>query len=153
MKTWKEKQQEYKIGAGISLLFLLLCLKPISSGSNNELAQLKNRTVESIEYRTYGSKPTKEEIRVKFLGTMGKFSISGSDYNTFNHAAFKKEVKEGDIISIKIIKGSRDYVAHSLTKNGKEYFNFKASKDNRERNRIVGQIGGYSRGDSKSPCE
>lgn len=135
-KTWKEKQQRYKIGAVLFFIFLILIFVPLGSGSSNELAELKNRTVESIEYRSYGSKPTKKEIRVKFLGTMGKFCVSGSDYDTFNHSDFKKEVKKGDKISIKIRKGSRDYIARSLSKNGKEYFNFRASEDVRGRNRI-----------------
>jgi hypothetical protein len=132
-KEWLNIKKQFKIGLIFSIIiaFLALLIFPASQEKNlekkfiNEIKILSQNPFFAEYY--HGKSGTEYLIELKFVNDDRNYEIGGIDYYFLQATDFKNEVKVGDTILISRYENA----IHYLSKNGKQYLDFKRAESNR----------------------
>jgi hypothetical protein len=132
-KEWLNIKKQFKIGLIFSIIiaFLALLIFPASQEKNLEKKFINEIKILSqnpffAEY-SHGKSGTEYLIELKFVNDDRNYEIGGIDYYFLQATDFKNEVKVGDTILISRYENA----IHYLSKNGKQYLDFKRAESNR----------------------
>ncbi|KRD09070.1 hypothetical protein ASE21_14560 [Flavobacterium sp. Root901] len=135
ISTWKEKQKNYLAVSIASLLIGTYFFMNVINGSyiikQSDLQVYENLIISTTpKFKERKGKHRRKWIEFKCINNRSTFEIASYDYNCVKDDEVINEIKEGDTISVAILKseiGDFDTESsceiHSLVKNNKEYLN------------------------------
>jgi len=146
LNDWEEKRKNYLAVTIICFIigtyFFLKAISGSYSIKSSDLKIYENLIIaDKPVFRETKGKNGRKWIEFKCINNKTTFEIASFDYKCVNDDEILNEIKEGDTISIKIIKNEiEDFdndtscQIHSLEKNSKEYLNItcRNEKDNKD---------------------
>lgn len=131
-KDWINTKKKFKTGLVLSIIIVFSFLvwdgfkgKNIENKLISEVKILsKNPT---FEEESHGKSGTNYYIELQFVNDNEKYKIDGVDYYFLKDKDFVNDIKSGDTISISKYENS----IHYLSKNGKQYLDYKRAITNR----------------------
>ena len=135
VSTWEEKQKNYLAVSIVCFLIGTYFFMNVINGSyiikQSDLQVYENLIIStSPKFKERKGKHGRKWIEFNCVNNQSTFEIASYDYSCVNNDEVINEIKEGDTISLSILKNEIGYFdtkgsceIHSLIKNDKEYLN------------------------------